>query len=51
MILISKGESPYNALYKTLEDLKKSGISSWDIGMFLECATYYFESPTAYGRS
>jgi hypothetical protein len=50
MILKTKGDTPYIALYKTLEDLKNSGMSTWDIGMFLECATLYFESPTALGR-
>jgi hypothetical protein len=50
MILKTKGDTPYIALYKTLEDLKNSGMSTWDIGMFLECATLYFESPTAFGR-
>ena len=39
MILKTKGDTPYNALYKTLEDLKKSGMNTWDIGMFLECTT------------
>jgi hypothetical protein len=50
MILKTRGDSPYNALYKTLEDIKSTGINTWDIGMFLDCATNYFESPTSYGR-
>jgi hypothetical protein len=46
----TQGDTPHCALFKTLEDLKNSGIIIWDIGMFLVCAINYFESPTTYGR-
>ena len=47
----TKGDTPHNALFKTFEDLRKSGKIIWDLGMFLDCAKNYFESPpTTYGR-
>jgi hypothetical protein len=46
----TQGNTPCNALFKTLEDLRKVRISFKDMGMFLDCAKNYFESPTIYGR-
>ena len=51
MILKTRGDSPFNSLEKTFEDLKNSGMGTWDFSMFLDSATSYFESPTTYGRT
>jgi hypothetical protein len=46
----TQGDSPSNALFKTLEDLRKVRISFKDMSMFLDCAKNYFEIPSIYGR-